>query len=75
MAKNWNSVAILAFSVEHDDKEHITEEEFRAALLRRVTELLNETDGLEQACGSDFFDTVDNFDESSYPEFLKPQAI
>lgn len=63
--KKWNSAATLCFSVEHDDKDNITEEEFRAALFRRVADLLQEPDGLEQACGSDFFDTQDNAEFNS----------
>ena len=74
--KRYNSVALLAFTVEHDSDEEITEAEFWAGLERRIALLKTEPDGLEQACGSDWYDTcVNEYDDDGNPTQWHPDEI
>ena len=56
----FNSVATIAFVVDHEDEDEATNEELKAALYRRI-KLIDEyhegTDGYTQTCGDDLTDT------------------
>jgi len=58
--KKYNSVALIAFTVEHDDEKEPTAEELRAGLARRMKLLDSEGDeGYVEAVGGDITDTVE----------------
>jgi hypothetical protein len=57
--KKHNSIALIAFTVFHDDEDLPTEEELRAGLVRRMSLLDSEgPEGYTEAVGGDITDTV-----------------
>ena len=68
--KPYNSIALIAFTVFHDDDDLPTEEELRAGLVRRMKLLDSEgPEGYTEAVGGDITDTVPT-DPEDFPEGL-----
>jgi len=71
--KKYNSVALIAFTVEHDDFDEPTEEELKAGFERRLRLLLEEpeypfTFDYMNAVGGDISDTCENeYDDDGNP--------
>ena len=68
--KKYNSVAVIAFSFEHDDYDVPTEEELRAGFEKRCRDLLAEPENpFTNAVGGDISDTCENLydDDGNYP--------
>jgi hypothetical protein len=67
--KKYNSVALIAFTVEHDDFDEPTEEELKAGFKRRMSLLDSEgPEGYTQAVGGDISDTCENmYDDEGNP--------
>jgi len=61
--KKHNSVATIAFTVQHDDPEYVPDAEYLRALLTRIGEVA-QLGEWQEACGTDFYDTQLNEIES-----------
>jgi hypothetical protein len=56
----FNSIAVLAFTVNHEDQHEATNEELKAALIRRIKMIdanAEGDDGYYQTCGDELSDT------------------
>jgi hypothetical protein len=68
--KKYNSVAVIAFSFEHDDYDEPTEEELRAGFAKRFYDLMNEPENpITNAVSGDISDTCENLydEDGNYP--------
>ena len=76
----FNSVATIAFTVNHENKDEATNEELKAALYRRIKmidENMEGVDGYTQTCGDELTDTQDGdgFDDTlAYTNYYVVQS-
>ena len=57
MTKKYNSMAVWAFEVDHDDFDDVTEEELRAGFEQRLKEIKEYDMPLTRSVGGDISDT------------------
>jgi len=59
MFKKYNSVATIAFTVHHDDKDELTAQEIKDSLTARIKDV-ERANEWQEAAGCDFFDTQES---------------